>query len=433
MDILPPLLLQLILILLNAFFACAEMAVVSTNEAKLNKLIAEGNKKAKTLQKLINSPSTFLSTIQIAITLSGFLGSAFAADNFAGLLIDVLSKTGIVNQGNEEIFNTISVVVITVILSMITLIFGELVPKRIGMRKSEKIALAVACPLNFISKLFTPIVWLLTISINGILKLIGIDPHSSDGDEGEENIRLMVDMSSEKGLIDKEEREMIQNVFEFDDLTVEEFAVHRTDVEFLWEEDSIETWEKTIKNSCYKHYPICGETTDDIVGVLNTKKYFRLDDKKDVRTAIEEAYFVPASLKADVLFKQFKCDKNKFAIVLDEHGGVEGIVTIDDILEQIVGDFNCEPYGIEATAKLIEDNVWEINGTFTIEEANDIFGTKFSTEGYETLSGFVFSQLGAIPSDGEQFEIEIENLKISVFEIKEHKIEKMTVTKIKKT
>lgn len=433
MDIVLPLLLQVVLIMLNAIFACAEIAVISTNEAKLNKLISEGNKKAKTLQKLTSNPSKFLSTIQIAITLAGFLGSAFAADNFAGMIVEGLKKTGYVNAGNEEIFNTISVVVITIILSFLTIVFGELIPKRIGMRKSEKIALSLSIPLNIISKLFTPVIWLLTVSINCILKLIGIDPNESDGDEGEEEIRLMVDMSGEKGLIDKEEQEMIQNVFEFDDLIAGEFATHRTDVEILWEEDDIEKWDEIIRNSFHKYYPVCGERADDIIGILNTREYFRLKvaTKEEILTkAMQPAYFVPETLKADILFKQMKETNNKFAVVLDEHGGFEGIVTIDDILEQIVGLFDGDKIEEEfGFVEKIDDNTYRLSGLLSVEEINEIFDTNLPTEEYETFSGFVFGKYGTIPSDDEIFDINIENLNIKVEKIDEHVITSMLVTK----
>ena len=429
MDIILPLLLQVVLIMLNAIFACAEIAVISVNEAKLNKLISENNKKAKTIKKLTENPSRFLSTIQIAITLSGFLGSAFAADNFADPLVDLVIKNGWVLQNKAEILNTIFVVLITVILSYFTLVFGELIPKRIGMRKAESIALSLAGFLLFVSNIFRPIVFVLTASINCILKLIGIDPNQSDGDEGEENIRLMVDMSGEKGLIDKEEQEMIQNVFDFDDLTVEDFATHRTDVEFLWEEDGIEVWDKIIRKTFHKYYPVCREDKDDVIGILNVKKYFTNTDK-NIKKAIEPAYFVPSTLKADILFKQMKETKNKFAVLIDEHGGVQGIVTMDDILEQIVGEFNSDNGNVEGTAVAISDNLWEINGMFTIEETNEIFGTNLSDEENDTLNGFIFAQYGKVPSDGEKFEIEIENLKINVKEIKDRRIEKMTIEKI---
>ena len=433
MDIVLPLLLQVVLIALNALFACAEIAVISTNEAKVNKLIADGDRRAKSLQKLMDNPSKFLSTIQITITLSGFLGSAFAADNFAGMLVEWLQTLGIVSNENIGAINTLSVILITVILSFFTLVFGELVPKRVGMRKAEKIALIFAPALNFISKVFTPIVWLLTISINGILHLIGIDPHESDGDEGEENIRLMVDMSSEKGLIDKEEQEMIQNVFEFDDLCVSDFATHRTDVEFLWEEDDVETWDITIRTSFHKNYPICRENADDIIGVLNIREYFKLDNKsKDnvMEKCVHSAYFVPESLKADQLFKQMKATNNKFAVVLDERGGVDGIVTMDDILEQIVGDFNGN--GEEETEDdilQIDEKTWEMHGLLSIDELNALIGSTFSSEEYETIGGLVFGHYGFVPADETVFEIDIENYHFSILKISEHQIEKMRIQK----
>lgn len=432
MNIILPLLLQVVLIGLNAIFACAEIAVISMNEAKLNKLISEGNKSAKTLQKLTQNPSKFLSTIQIAITLSGFLGSAFAADNFAGMLVNWLTQLGIVNTTNSSMFNTIAVVVITLILSYFTLVFGELIPKRVGMRKSEGIALTLAKPLYLISKTFTPIIWLLTKSINGVLKLIGIDPNQSDGDEGEEEIRMMVDMSSEKGLIDKEEQEMIQNVFEFDDLTVVDFSTHRTDMEVLWYEDDINKWDEIIKKSFHKNYPVCGENTDDILGILNIKDYFKLT-KKDKNTimkqAVHAAYFVPETIRADLLFTKMKQSKNKFAVVLDEYGGVEGIVTMNDIIEQIVGDFNEEETREkEFKLKKIDENKWKLSGTTTIKELNEELNTTFPEDEYETVGGLVFGHYGSVPEDNTKFDIDIENIKVKVNLIKEHKIQEMIIS-----
>ena len=431
MDVAIPLLLQVVLILLNAFFACAEIAVLSTNEAKLNKLISEGDKRAKTLYKLTSNPSKFLSMIQIAITLAGFLGSAFAADNFSVMITDWLLKIGVANVTTVAMYDTASVVIVTLILSYFTLVFGELIPKRIGMRKAEQIALSFAGILNFFSILFTPIVWLLTGSINTILKLIGIDPHASDGDEGEENIRMMVDMSSEKGLIDKEEQEMIRNVFEFDDLAVIEIATHRTDVEFLWMDDTIEQWDEAIKSSFHKYYPICKESVDNIVGILNIQSYFRLS-KKDKNTIMKQcvtpAYFVPETLKADILFKQMKQSKQRIAIVLDEYGGVEGIVTMDDIIEQIVGDFNYEDKET-GNIKQIDETTWEVEGNVLIDEINQAFEAKFSVDDYDTFSGLVFGHYGTIPPDNTKFETEIENLCISVVKILDHKIEKAIIKK----
>lgn len=248
------LILQLILIFLNAVFACAEIAVLSVNEAKITKLEENGNKRAKKLRRLTEQPAKFLSTIQIAITLSGFLGSAFAADNFASRLVSWLISLGVTI--NEDTLQAISVVAITLILSYITLIFGELVPKRVAMKKSEKMSLAMAPMLCGVAKIFTPVVWLLSVSTNGVLRLLGIDPNQEDEEVSEEEIRLMVDESGQKGVIDEQEQKMIQNVFEFDDRTVSEFATHRTDVCVLWTKEDNATWENTIHETRHSIYPV---------------------------------------------------------------------------------------------------------------------------------------------------------------------------------
>ena len=297
-------LLQVVLIGLNAIFACAEIAVLSINENKLEKMAEEGNKKAIRLTHLTSEPSKFLSTIQVAITLSGFLGSAFAADNFSDPLVEFLIGLGIGIP--RSTLNTLSVVVITLILSYFTLIFGELVPKRIAMKKSEQLALAISGLVSAISTLFKPIVWFLSLSTNAILRLCGIDPTETDDAVSEEEIRMMVDAGSEKGAIDYEEKEFIQNVFEFDDLMAGEIATHRTDVTILFLEDSDEEWEQIIHDSRHTLYPVCDNSPDQVVGILNAKDYFRLSDKTRqsvLEGAVRPAYFVPETVKADVLFR----------------------------------------------------------------------------------------------------------------------------------
>ena len=431
MDILLPFLLQVVLIGLNAVFACAEIAIISMSEAKINKLMSEGNKSAKTLYKLTQNPSGFLSTIQIAITLSGFLGSAFAADNFAGKIVDWLTKLGVADATNKDMFNTVAVIIITLVLSYFTLVFGELIPKRVGMRKSEKIALALSSPLYIISKVFKPFVWVLTKSINSVLKVIGIDPNQSDGDEGEEEIRMMVDMSGEKGLIDKEEQEMIKNVFEFDDITATAFSTHRTDMDVLWAEDSVEKWDEEIKKTFHQNYPVCKDSADDIVGVLNVKDYFKLEKKdKDsvMKKAVHSAYFVPETIHADLLFARMKQDKSRFAIVLDEYGGVEGLVTMNDIIERIVGDFNGEQSVTNIGIQKIKENKWKVSGSLSIKDLNKEIGTNFVDEEYDTVSGLVFDYYGSIPNDNTKFVVEVENLTVNVEKIKEHKIQEMIIT-----
>lgn len=425
------LLLQLILIGLNAVFACAEIAVLSVSEAKLAKLEESGSKKAKKLRKLTDQPSKFLSTIQVAITLSGFLGSAFAADNFAERLVSwVIAKGAAMDP---ETLESIAVVVITLILSYMTLILGELVPKRLAMKHSEKLALGMAPMLCGVAKLFTPIVWLLSISTNGVLRLMGIDPNEEDEEVSEEEIRMMVDEGGQKGVIDEQEQEMIQNVFEFDDLTVSEFATHRTDINILWAEEADDVWENTIHETRHSIYPVCEDTIDNVIGVLSVKDYFRYRDQgREVimKEAVKSAYFVPQGIHADVLFRQMRETRNHFAVVLDEYGGMMGIATMYDILEQLVGDLNDgdEEEVKEPDIQQNTDGTWSIKGVAQLSEVAEELKMELPTDKYDTMGGYVFSNYGMIPEDGTEFELELDRLHVRVTEIKDHRIIKMIVT-----
>lgn len=420
------LLLQVILILLNAVFACAEIAVISFNDTKLEKLAEQGNKRAVRLAKLTGQPARFLATIQVAITLAGFLGSAFAADNFSDSLTAWLMNIGIALP--EKTLDTISVILITVILSYFTLVFGELVPKRLAMKKAETIALGISGIVSFISKLFAPIVWLLTISTNALLRLFGIDPNAEDEDVTEEEIRMMVDAGSEKGVIDEEEKEIIQNVFEFDDTTAGEIATHRTDIALLWTDETMEQWKETIHETRHSRYPVCDESVDNVVGVLNAKDYFRLEEKTRenvMKYAVKPAYFVPEGVKADVLFRRMKQGKTQFAIVLDERGGMNGIVTINDLVEELVGEIN-DVEDADVVVQEIEQKdsgTWRILGSASLEEVAETLKVGLPVDEYETFGGFVFGFLGSIPDDGSQLELDACGLHIKVLEVKEHRME----------
>lgn len=431
--ILAQLLLQAILISLNALFACAEIAVISMNDTKLAQLAARGDKRAVRLARLTSQPAKFLATIQVAITLSGFLGSAFAADNFSGHMVTWLLELGV--RIPEKTLDTIAVIVITIILSYFTLVFGELVPKRVAMKKAETLALGMSLLITFISKLFAPVVWLLTVSTNGMLRLFGIDPDSHEEKVTEEEIRMMVDAGSEKGTIDIEEKELIQNVFEFDDLTAGEIATHRTDIALLWTDETVSQWENTIHNSRHTYYPVCEETVDNVVGVLNAKKYFRIKEKTReniMKEALKPAYFVPETVKADVLFKNMKKRREYFAVVLDEYGGMNGIVTITDLLECLVGDFDYEDNKPGAEIKDIEavdSRTWRISGGASMEEVEKALEMSFDRGSYETFGGYVLSLLDSVPEDGATVNIETDKLSITVSEIKDHRIERTLVCK----
>ena len=428
-SIIQMILLQLILILLNAVFACAEIAIISINDNKLAKMASEGDKRAIRLEKLTSQPAKFLATIQVAITLSGFLGSAFAAENFSGVLVDFLVDLGV--KIPESVLDSIAVVFITIILSYFTLVLGELVPKQIAMRKTEALALGLSSLITGISKVFAPLVSLLTASTNGVLRLLGIDPNAEAEEVSEEEIRMMVDVGSEKGAIDFEEKEFIQNVFEFNDLSAEEVLTHRTDVIMLDLEDSMETWKDIIYNSRHTRYPVCDGTADKIVGILNSKDYFRLEDKSResvMENAVKPVYFVLDTIKADTLFRNMRKERHMLAVVLDEYGGMSGIITINDLVEQLVGDLGEEAAEEEiAPIKQLNEDSWMIQGSALLEEMMEVIDVPFDIEEFDTFSGYVLHELESIPEDGAEVELEVERLHISAIKIKNHQVESAVV------
>ncbi len=347
------LLLQVILIALNAIFASAEIAVLSINEAKLEKMAEGGNRRAKRLLKLTSQPARFLATIQVAITLSGFLGSAFAADNFSEPLVDLILNLGV--NISRETLDAVAVIVITIILSYFTLIFGELVPKRLAMKKSEQISMGISGLVFGVSVIFKPVVWFLSVSTNLVLRMCRLNPNEADDVVSEEEIRIMVDAGSEMGTIEPQEKEFIQNVFEFNDITAKEIAVHRTAVDFIDLNDTPNTWENIIYSTRHTLYPVFDGSFDNIIGVLNAKDYYALKEKtKDniIEKSVHRAYFVPDTLKADVLFKNMKKRHDSMAIVLDEYGGMQGIITMHDLIEELVGDLNEDFNETEAYVKI---------------------------------------------------------------------------------
>lgn len=419
-------LLQIFLIALNAVFACAEIAVISMNDSKLAKLASEGDKRAVRLARLTSQPARFLATIQVAITLSGFLGSAFAAENFSDVLVSWLVNLGVTVPA--AMLDSIAVVVITLVLSYFTLIFGELVPKRVAMRKAEPLALGMSAFISAIAKIFAPIVWVLTISTNAILRLLGIDPNAEADDISEEEIRMMVDVGSEKGAIDHEEKQFIQNVFEFDDLTAGDVVTHRMDISLLWMDESMDKWEDTIHSSRHTLYPVCGESVDHIVGVLNAKDYFRAENKSRtalMMEAVKPAYFVPESVKADVLFRNMKRSHNSMAVVIDEYGGLVGIVTINDLVEQLVGDLGDNELNKNEgpLIETVDSKTWKIHGAALIGDISKAIGVKLPNDEYDTFNGLIFGVLGTIPQDGASVEVETSGLLVKVIEIRDHQVE----------
>lgn len=423
------LLLQLVLILVNAFFASAEIAVISLNEQKLKKLSESGDKKSEKLLKMVENPEGFLSTIQIGITLAGFLASAFAADNFAGRLCDWLVNDLNFTAVSPDVINSIAVVVITLILSYFTLVFGELVPKRVAMKKSERIARMASGIVRFISVVMKPAIWLLSASTNIVLRMMGFDPNEQDEEVTEEEIRLMVDAGQESGSIEATEKEMIENVFEFNNITAADAMTHRTEMTALQIDESDEYITNAIVDTGFSRFPVYEEDIDKIIGILSTRQFLlnrQKENPKPLRELLYSPYFVPETVRADILFRDMQKKKFHMAIVLDEYGGTAGVITMEDLLETIVGNIYDEfdPQDEQDIIKL-DENSWRIAGSVELERVEEELGVDLGEEleEYDTIGGLIFGQFSVIPDDGSKPETETHNLKIQIESISEHRIE----------
>lgn len=419
-----PLLLQLILILVNGWFAATEAAVLTLSEVKLRQEAEEGDKKAKKLLALNENPNQFLSTIQVCITLAGFLASAFAADAFSGPLAD---ETGLPRS--------VCLVLVTLVLSYFTLVLGELVPKRIGMHAPEKMARTSLTVLNFCSALFRPLVWILSVSTNALLRLLGIDPNAEEEEVTEDDIRMMVDMGEEAGTIEETEKEMIENIFEFNNLTAENVMTHRTDVTSIWVDEEWETVLETIRETGLSRFPVYNEDMDDIIGTLNTRVFLlnmQSENPRQIREMLREAYFVPETVPADQLFRDMQTKKVHMAIVVDEYGGVSGIVTMEDLLEEIVGNIYDE-FDPQAEQEImqVDENAWRVSGQAPLEDVAEVLDVELPLdEDYDTFGGLIFSQFTTIPDDGATPELECYGLHIRVEKLEEHRVEVALVEKL---
>lgn len=425
-----PLLLQLILILVNGWFAATEVAVLSLNDAKLRHDADEGDKVAEQLVKLAESPNKFLSTIQVCITLAGFLASAFAADRFASRLAQAMLDAGAAID--PAMLNTLCVIVITLILAYFTLVLGELVPKRIAMQNPEKMARIGCSVLRVCSTIFKPIVWLLSVSTNGILRLLGINPNAEPEEVTEEEIRMMVDMGGESGAIEEAEKEMIENIFEFNNRSAEDVMTHRTDVASIWVGEDNDEILKTIRETGLSRFPVYNEDMDDIIGVLSTRTFLlnaQAEHPRPVRELIREAYFVPETVQADSLFRDMQKKKIHMAIVVDEYGGMSGIVTMEDLLEEIVGNIydETDPLAVAEIAR-VDETTWRIAGTAPLEDVAEALKIELPLEEeYDTLGGLIFSQFTTIPQDGSTPEVDVDGLHIQVERIEDHRVESALV------
>lgn len=418
-----------LLIFLNAFFAASEIAFISLNDAKVNRQAKEGNKRAKQIKKMLDNPSRFLATIQIGITLAGFLSSAFASEAFASKLSPILNQ--MIPSLSIQTWQAISIVVITLILSFFTLVFGELVPKRLAMKNYEKIAFATIGIIRIIYILTLPFVKFLTTSTNIVSKIFGVDENDEEV-VTEEEIKMMVDAGEEKGSIEEEEKELINNVFEFNDTIVSEVMTPRKDIFAV---DVNATVEEFVENlEIYKHsrIPVYEDNIDNIIGLLYLKdvlKYAKSKRTVKLKTVIRPAYFIPETKPIDDLLKELQKNKNQIAIVLDEYGGTAGLITVEDILEELVGNIYDEYDEVETEYEKIDENTYLISGGVTIYELKKILGVEVPEGDYDTLSGYLLDILGRIPEDEEKPVIETEKVTYKIEEFEEKRIVKVKACK----
>lgn len=410
-----------ILILINAFFAATEIAFISLNDAKIEKQAKEGNKKAKQIKKMLREPSKFLATIQIGITLAGFLSSAFAADAFADDLAPMLQN--LIPLGLAT-WRNISIILITIILSYFSLVLGELVPKRLAMKNSEKIAFGTIGIVRTISIITAPFVKLLTSSTNGVSKIFGISG-TDEETVTEEEIRMMVDVGEEKGSIKEEEKELINNVFEFNDKVVSEIMIHRKDIYAIDINSDIDNILEELDEYKYSRIPVYEESIDNIVGMLFIKDLLANVNKKDkvkISKIIREPYFVSKTKPIDELFRDLQKNKHQLAIVLDEYGGTSGLVTMEDIIEELVGNIFDEYDEEEKEFEKIDDNTFLISGGVSIHDLRKILGVEIPEGEYDTLSGYLIELLGRIPSDDEKPVIETKRVTYKIEDYEEKRI-----------
>lgn len=427
------LLVQVVLILINAFFAATEIAVISLNANKLRKLEEEGDKLAPKLLHMVEDSSGFLSTIQIAITLSGFLGAAFAGDAFAEYLTAWLLSLGVGIPAS--VLDTISLVVVTIILSYFTLVFGELVPKRIAMQKSMEMARLSCRVVSAIATIAKPVVKLLSLSTNGVLRLLRMKTDVEEEQVTEDEIRMMIDLGNESGSINEDEKELLHNVFDFSDQTVSDVMTHAADVESISVDATREEVLDTIRSTGLSRFPVYGEDESDILGVLNTRDFlvdWVSDGTKSVRDLMRPAYLVPESLSADDLLRDMQIKKIHLAVVLDEYGELAGVITVEDLLEEIVGNIYdefdpAEPQELEQ----LGENLWRVSGSLSVEDLAEELDMELpEDEDYDTVGGMLLSCLRTIPEDGSRPLVQIHGLELQAEKVEDHRIRSVLVRKL---
>lgn len=421
-----------LLILVNAFFAMSEIAVISLNDNKIERMAEDGDKRARLVLKLTSNSSRFLSTIQIGVTLAGFLTSAVASNKFVEMFGSALDSVGFLSVIPKSVLFAVALIIVTFITSYFTLVLGELAPKRIAMNFPEKISFKVVGILLFFAKITSPFVKLLSVSTNGLVRLFGIDPNANIESVTEEEIRMLVDVGEERGVIEDVQKEMINNVFDFDDIDAGDIMTHRTDMIAIDVEDPFEDVISLSIEEGRSRIPVYEDDPDNIVGVIHIKDLLpyvgqKLPDNITLRGLMREAYFVPETKRCGDLFKEMTENHTQLAIVVDEYGGTAGLLTIEDLIESIVGNIQDEYDDEEDEISKIDETTFTFDGITYVDELEELTGVTLPEGDYETIGGFIISLLGFLPKNGEMNELEYGNLKFTVLNVEDRRIGKVKV------
>jgi putative hemolysin len=423
-------LLLILLVLVNAFFAACEIAVITLNDAKIEKMAENGDKNAKKILKLTSNSSRFFSTIQIGVTLAGFLASSSAAQSFSAELAGALSFLPF----SASTVEGISTFLITLVMAYFSLVFGELVPKKIATKRAEQLSLKAAGILTGIATIFSPLVSLLTASTNGVVRLLGIDPRDTEQTVTEEEILMMVDQGEEKGVLDEDAKDMISNIFDFSDSTVIEIMTHRTEVDAVEDTASVQDVVELSRKLGHSRVPVFHDDLDNILGIIYVKDLLKyvgapVDPSVKLTDLMRPAYFVPETKLCADLFSEMTARRLQIAVVIDEYGGTEGIVTMEDLLESIVGNIQDEYDTEEDEIHREGDNRYNVDGTASVEEISDLTGVELPEGDYETIAGLMMEQLGRIPKPGEHPHVKVKNLTLTVAEMDDRRIARIIIEK----
>jgi putative hemolysin len=408
----------------NAFFACAEMAIVSVNKNKLNMRAEEGDKKAKQVLQLVKEPTKFLSTIQVAITLSGFFASGSAATGISKQLGGVLAAFNVPYSAN------IAFVVITIVLSYVTLVLGELVPKRVALQNTEKISMFVVGPVSVVSKIASPFIKLLSLSTNLLLRIFGLHHENLEEQVSEEEIRSMIEAGQENGVFQKYEKEMIESIFEFDDKLADEVMTPRIDVFAIDINDPITDYLDEMLDTRHSRIPVFDGEIDHIIGILYIKDLIVQArkvgfEKVNIRPLLHKPYFIPETKNIDELFKELQVSKQYIAILIDEYGGFSGIVTVEDLVEEVMGPIDDQGDEEEPKIEQVDKDTYLLEGLVTINDVNNQLHLELNSESHDTISGYLLDHIGMIPDEDDKREIQINNVTFRIEAIKDKRIEKI--------